>query len=159
MYQYPGVRQPQALSAGTSAYRKTVPFVVALSVLFLVGCAAITGYDPTSYKTATDLKAESLTLIEKATDPPTAHREEIDQLRVNLRKAYEYEKGKEGPNHLTVQQWKILNDPQGNLLGGFLRRWEQSVNGQSQVFIEQVKGNIEKAFDQIIKLESHKVKS
>jgi len=159
MYQHPVGGRSQALSVSHSACRKTVSFVVALSVLFLVGCAAITGYDPTSYKTATDLKAESLTLIEKATDPPAAHRAEIDQLRVNLRKAYEYEKGKEGPNHLTVQQWKILNDPQGNLLGGFLRRWEQGGNGQSQVFIDQVKRNIAKAFDQIISLESHKVKN
>jgi len=38
---------------------RTVKSVMPILVAgLLAGCAAITGYDPTSYKTATDLKAK-----------------------------------------------------------------------------------------------------
>ena len=51
-------------------------------ILFLVGCALMTHYDPTSYKTATDLKAESLFLMDKATEAPDpAQLAKIDDMR------------------------------------------------------------------------------
>ncbi len=125
----------------------------------MIGCAAITGYDPTSYKTATDLKAESLLLIEKATDPPDRHADEISSLRLKLRKALEYEAGKGAPNVITVHQWKVLNSPTGGLIGGFLSNWEEKNAGFSEPFLEEVKKNVGEAFDEIIKLENDKVRN
>ena len=129
-----------------------------LFFLSALGCALITGYDPTSYKIATDLKAEALLLIEKAKDPPGPHAAEIDGLRLRLRQAYEYERGKGDRNRFTAEQWAILSDPNGALLGGFLKKWETENRGQSPAFLEGVSKNIEQAFDEIIKLESRKVK-
>ena len=134
-----------------------------LPMLFLVGCALMTHYDPTSYKTATDLKAESLFLMDKATEAPDAAQlAKIEDLRVKLAKAYEYEKGKEGPNQITVKQWGLLNDPNKDLLGGFLKKWEEkkgSAKGFSKGFVDEKKDQIGEAFDQIIELESAKVKN
>lgn len=142
-------------------YRTSQPLaglLVVLSILFLAGCAAITAYDPTSYKNATDLKAEALLLIEKAKDPPGPHAGAIENLRLKLRQAYEYENGKGGRNRFTLEQWALLSDPNGALLGGFLKKWETENRGQSPAFLEGVSKNVAQAFDEIIKLESHKVK-
>jgi|CXWL01.1.fsa_nt_gi hypothetical protein len=143
----------------SSAATRTVVLGWALALsLACVGCAFLSHYDPTSYKNATDLKAEALVLVERAIDPPTQHQAEIDGLRVRLRQAYEYEAGKGRPNHLTRDQWKLLIDPKGNLLGGFLAKWERENKGQSHVFVEQIDELVSKAFDQIIQLEVYKVK-
>jgi hypothetical protein len=127
--------------------------------LGIAACALITPYDPTSYQHATDLKAESLLLIEKGVDRPAAHAAEIDALRLKLRQAYEYERGKGSPNVTTVKQWEILNDPDGALLGGFLKKWQSEDRGQSKAFLDGVSKNVSAAFDEIINLENSKVKN
>jgi hypothetical protein len=129
-----------------------------LVLFFFTACASITPYDPTSYKTATDLKAETLVLIDKAKDAPGPHAAAIESVRIKLNQAYEYENGKGERNRFSREHWRILMDPDGNLLGGFLRKWETENRRQSHAFLEGVKKNIGDAFDEIIKLESHKVK-
>lgn len=138
--------------------RRTTRAVALLMAVLLAGCAAITGYDPTSYKAATDLKAEALLLIEKAKDPPSQHAAVIENLKVKLRQALEYEKGKGERNRFTRDQWELLGDPNGNLMGGFLKKWETENRGQSPAFLEGMGKNVGEAFDKIIELESRKVK-
>ena len=131
----------------------------ALALLCMLGaCALISHYDPTSYQNATNLKAEALLLVEKAKDPPGVHAAAIDSLRLKVMQAYEYERGKGAPNKITVDQWKRLSDPEGALLGGFLKKWTGENRGQGAVFLEGLSKNIGEAFDLIIKLESAKVK-
>ena len=131
----------------------------ALALLCMLGaCALISHYDPTSYLNATNLKAEALLLVEKAKDPPAVHAAAIDSLRLKLMQAYEYERGKGAPNKITVDQWRRLSDPEGALLGGFLKKWTGENRGQGAVFLEGLSKNIGEAFDLIIKLESAKVK-
>jgi hypothetical protein len=158
----PGSRPPRQLQDPRNHSYKRALTLLFLPILFLVSCALMTGYDPTSYKTATDLKAESLILMDKATAAPDdAQLAKIDELWVNLSKAYEYEAGKDGPNIETVKQWKLLKDPEKDLLGGFLKLWGKKkggANGLSEGFITEKKEQVGKAFDEIIKLESAKVK-
>lgn len=126
--------------------------------IFLAGCATISVYDSTSYKNATDLKAESLLLVQESTDTPDKHADEISGVRVKLQQNYEYEKGKGKLNSLTANQWKLLADPNNNLLAGFLKKWETQNKGFSQAFVDGAVKNIGDAFDEIIRLEQHKVK-
>jgi hypothetical protein len=129
------------------------------SVLFIFSaCQTIGAYDPTSYKTATDLKAEAMLLIPKSTDGPELHKVEIEDLRLQMQKALEYEQGKGRSNNLTASQWTLLADPNGALLGGFLRKWQAEGKGQNPAFINPLSVTISAALDEIIKLESHKVK-
>lgn len=130
---------------------------VVLSFL-LAGCATITVYDPTSYKNATDLKAESLLLVQQSTDSSDKHVPEINKVRIELQQNFEYEKGKGKLNSLTVQQWQLLADPEGKLLAGLLKKWEAQNKGFSPAFVEGVSKNISDAFDDIIRLEQYKVK-
>ena len=128
----------------------------ALAIVVLCTCTLISPYDATSYENATDLKAASVLLLDKATDPPGDHAEEIASIRLRLRQSYEYEKGKQ-LNNMTTQQWEIMIDPDRNLMGGFLKKWEAE-GPQSPAFIDGVKSNVSMGFDQIISLESGKVK-
>lgn len=150
-----GVRNRSA----AAGYDGRSSLILALVVLLALGaCALITHYDPTSYKNATDLKAEALLLIEKAKDPPGIHAVAIDGLLLKLRQAYEYERGKGNPNMFTVKQWEFLINPQGNLLGGFLQKWKVEGKAQGATFTEETAKLTGKAFDQIIELERAKVK-
>ena len=141
-------------------YRIGIVTTLFFFLLALVGCLLITRdkYDPTSYLNATDLKAESLHLIHKATDPPGPHEAEIDRLRLNLRKAYEYELGKEEADVTFVQKWKLLIDPSGGLIGAFIDEWEKKNTGLSSDEIDVASKMVGEAFDEIIKIQSYKVK-
>lgn len=109
-----------------------------------------------AYQQAVSLKVESLDLMDKATENFSAHQTAVEQLQTDLQKAYQYAQGRP-KNETTTRQWEILIDPEGNLLGGFLARWEEKGN-MSEVFIEENKKIISDAFDTIIELESGKRK-
>jgi len=112
--------------------------------------------DPLSLQNAIDLKVESLALLDRATDPPDAHAAEIQDMQLRIQKALEYEKSRGELNAVSVQEWELLADPEGNLLSGFLKKWEADGKGRSPAFIDGVKSLVTKAFDQIIKTESAK---
>lgn len=147
--QSPMIRKPNPIASRGIA--------MAFFLLAVTGCALISYYDPTSYKNATDLKVQSLVLIEKAKDAPGAHEAEIEALKIKLHQAYEYEKGK-GKNSETEKQWEIMISPNRNLMGGFLKKWMEENKAQSPAFLRGVKSNVEAGFDAIIGLESGKVK-
>lgn len=146
------------ITKGKQTKSKLISMVVTCLLFVATGCATITTYDPTSYKNATDLKAESLLLVQEGTDSPDKHTDEIHKVEVELQQALEYEKGKGNLNSLTVKQWQLLADPNGLLLAGFLKKWQTEGNGQSQTFVNGAVRNISDGFDYIIKLEQHKVK-
>jgi hypothetical protein len=75
-------------------------------LLLLQAClAAVSRYDPVSYATFTALKAEVATLVETFdSTAAAANAAEIARVRLALRKATEYEKGKGPPNQESVEQ-------------------------------------------------------
>lgn len=117
---------------------------------------AISPYSPVAYRQATDLKVESLGVMRRATEPFEEHRRDVDELREELEKAFEFARGRPR-NELSARQWEILIDPGGNLLGGFLARWERE-GALSPVFVEEMRRVVSEAFDTIIGLESGKVR-
>jgi len=129
--------------------------LLVLSLLVLTACAAnVSPFSPRAYEQATSLKVEALAIMGKATDPYSKHKAEVEALRLELDKAYEYARGRPKNDHSTAQ-WKFLRDPDRNLLGGFLKRWQAS--GQlSPVFVKEAQGLVSDAFDAIIELESGK---
>ena len=87
-----------------------------LTSAWLTGCSIpITYHDAATYKNLTDLKAETMMLVETFDTKPFAGNEAaIADITLKFRKAYEYEKGKGKPNSDTMKQfdeiWKLLND-------------------------------------------------
>lgn len=128
-----------------------------LVVSTLAACSSlIAAYSQTAYEQATSIKAESLVLMNKATQPYSQHAQEVEALMLNVDKAYEYAKGRP-KNEISTEQWAKMRDPNNNLLGGFVKRWKEQ--GQlSPVFVKEAEAQIAKAFDQIIELESGKNK-
>jgi hypothetical protein len=124
-------------------------------VLLLAGCTPLIGpYSPTAYKNATSLKASALALMDKATEPYRTHQKEVESLMVEVDQAYEYVNGIPS-NSISAKQWYILKKPDGDLLGKFFFRWKEK-STLTQTYIDQFKGPIADAFDEIICLEANK---
>ena len=128
---------------------------IALLLLALAGCTSIAERDPIAIKNSTDMKVESDALISKAVDPALVHLEEIEEVLLHGKQAYEYARIKTN-NELTARQWEIMLDPERRMLGGFLRMWEERGRGYSEVFLLEVRGMIASGFDEIIRLEKAK---
>ena len=81
---------------------------------------------------------------------------DVYSLKIELSKAVEFAKGRPN-NEISTKQWEILTDENRNLLGGFLKRWEEE-DTLSPMFVDEAKKIISDAFDTIIGLESGKIK-
>lgn len=124
-------------------------------MLLIAGCTPLIGpYSPTAYQNATSLKASTLALMEKATEPYKNHQKEVESLMVELDKSYEFVNGIPS-NSISAKQWYILKKPDGDLLGKFFSRWKER-STLTQTYIDQFKGLIADAFDEIICLEANK---
>lgn len=139
---------------------KVIGSILAITILviFMQGCEPLIGpYSPTAYKYATSLKAETLALMNKATEPYKSHKAEVFKLSVELNKAYEYVKGVPS-NSISAKQWRILIDPDGKLIGKFWVKWKEK-KVLSKPFIDEFKKIVSDSFDQIICLEANKEKA
>lgn len=91
-------------------YRKTYLYsLCCLSVFILVTACAIpiSYYDSATYKHLTELKAETMLILESFdTTKIQENKINIRQARLNLRKALEYERGKGEPNSDTTKQFE-----------------------------------------------------
>ncbi|MEI7234035.1 hypothetical protein WCT82_08925 [Pectobacterium carotovorum] len=103
------------------------------------------------------IKVDALALIDKATTEKfEENQSEVLLLKEQVEKAYEYAKGLP-KNEIVTKQWEIIKNPSRNSLGGFLAYWERNKT-LSKVFVTDMKGIISDGFDQVIELESGKVK-
>ncbi|MXV50314.1 hypothetical protein GS399_04965 [Pedobacter sp. HMF7647] len=123
----------------------------------LTSCASIAGYDQYSYAQTTSLKVDALNLMTKATDSARLHQADIQQVKTELSKIYEYEKNKP-KNTVTTEMWNVLADSAGNSFGGFVSRWQKE-QVLDTAFVTESKLLIGRSFDQISALESGKIKS
>ena len=144
-------------SVNVSERNKYKYFLIIFTYVALIGCGHyIAPYNETAYQNATDLKVDSLAAIAKATEPYLDHAKEVDSLMINIDQAYEFAKGLP-KNDIVTKQWEIMLDPDGNMLGGFIKKWKN--DGQlNKVFVEEMNGQVSQGFDQIIELESAKIK-
>jgi hypothetical protein len=126
-----------------------------IASLLLTSCSSVSVFSPEAYKQAVDLKVESLNLMSLATISYSDYEEDINYLKTELNKAYEFAKGRPD-NEITTKQWEILIDENRNLLGGFLKRWEDE-DTLSEMFVTEAKQLVSDAFDTIIGLESGKI--
>jgi hypothetical protein len=133
---------------------QTVSAILTLC-LTILSCSSISVFSPEAYKQAVDLKVESLELMSFATSPYDDNEENVTYLKTELRKAYEFALGRPN-NELSAGQWEILINEEGNLLGGFLKRWETEET-LSEMFVTEMQTLVSDAFDTIIGLESGKI--
>lgn len=130
-------------------------FLIFTISLMIWSCSSISEFSPEAYKQAVNLKVESLELMSFATEQYSDFGEDVVYLRTELKKAYEFSKGRPN-NEISTRQWEVLINEEGNLLGGFLKRWETD-GTLSQMFITEMQMLVSDAFDTIIGLESGKI--
>jgi hypothetical protein len=127
-----------------------------LSVSLLVWtCTSVSVFSPDAYRQAVDLKVVSLDLMEYATMPFTDYEGDVLYLKTELRKAYEFARGRPD-NEISTRQWEILIDENRNLLGGFFKRWKEETT-LPQMYVTEMQLVVSDAFDTIIGLESGKI--
>jgi hypothetical protein len=95
--------------------------------------------------------------MDRATEQYSLHKDEVQKVRLDMDKAYEYARGRP-KNELSTKQWEIVRDPARNSLGGFLKLWEtKGVLGET--FVSEAKKAVADHLDQISGLESGKVRA
>jgi hypothetical protein len=128
---------------------------VCAAAFFIAACSTISTYDQVAYEHATNLKVDTLALMDKATESYAAHTKDVAGLNLELDKAYEYDKGRP-LNRVTVQMWDVLRGPNG-ILARFLSKWKNR-DTLNSVVIADTKEHVGREFDDIIQLESGKIK-
>ncbi|NHN25533.1 hypothetical protein FIA58_007575 [Flavobacterium jejuense] len=139
---------------------KTLKIKIALfAIVVLTSCQAIKTavFDQYSYQKTTELKVETIILIENATSPYENHKEIVEKLLLDIEKLKEYEKNKPN-NEITFAMWTVLSDKEKNLVGSFFKLWKEKQK-LSPTFVEESKKQIEEAFDLLIQYEIKKDKT
>lgn len=113
-------------------------------------------FDPYSYQKTTEIKVQTIKIMDKALTPYPNQKPEVEALLLEIEKLVEYEKNKPN-NEITFAMWKVLSDKEKNLLAGFFKRWE-SKEILSPYFVDESKKQILNAFDLLIQYEINKDK-
>ena len=133
-------------AAGLIFIKSRVRLLVAfIAVIVVLNACTIAPFSQQAYEQATSLKAEALILMDKATDSFSRHKSEVEAIKLDLDKAYEYARGRP-QNEISTRQWEIIKDPGRGSLGGFLKRWEDKEQ-LDQSFINDAKGIVSDSFD------------
>ena len=139
----------------TSTLFRNLTLLILLVSFF--GCATISSFDQYAYTQTTSLKVDVLNTMDLAVNEYKTQEATVQELQTKLQKVYEYEKNRP-KNEITFNMWDMLLNPDGHLVGGFLKRWK--TDGKlSKTFIDNDKKIVSDAFDQIAGLESHKIKT
>ena len=129
-----------------------------LILLCLTACIGIpiSYYDATTYTQLTSLKAETTTLVESFdTKPFVNNQAKIEETTLELKKAYEYEKGKGNPNSDTTKQFEIIS---GLFLEDVKDYKENGPGALGPKYFQQAAVALGQAFDIAIKTENLKNK-
>ncbi len=134
--------------------------ILSLTALLLTLIACTTTktaiFDHYSYQKTTEIKIETIHLLNKATEPYENHTEAIQKLKIEIEKLIEYEKNKPN-NEITYAMWLLINDKEKNLLASFLEKWNEKQK-ITPAFIQEAKQQITEAFDLLIQYETKKDK-
>jgi hypothetical protein len=117
----------------------------------------MTPQDAESLESFNILKIDAISIMKKGAKSYAAMAPQIKEYKVKMDDQLTYERAKD-KNLKTVQMLELISNPDGNLLGGFFKRWENEdkLNGP---FIKEIAKGVSESFDKIINLEKRKKKS
>ena len=132
------------------------PVLLALLVLSLAACAPTAAtFSAAESRELNRLKGRSLKLMEQAEYPFEEHAKDVSKLITELEAAQQVASARKG-NDITAGQWKVLLDPDGHLLGGFLARWEREQR-LGPTFIGESIEHVRAAFEAMARHDSNKL--
>lgn len=131
-----------------------------LGLLIIVSMSAcVTSRNQSALQNASMLKTDTLALLDKATEPFSAHAQQVSNLNARLEQAFDFENSR--PNNTpTIQMWDTLLHVNPQLPGSgiyprFIKQWETK-GTLKPAYIANKKENLAAAFDKIISLEAAK---
>jgi len=133
---------------------KKLIYCLIFCLLFLVSCAPV--YSPYIFDQTAELKKQTLSILEKATEPYSKYETKVDVLKSDLASLVQQEKMRKH-NSVKVKQWTLLLDPQGNLLNGSLEKWRKDTI-MSETFIVLQRNLVEEAFNLMQEVEKQRLK-
>lgn len=137
-------------------FLRKAPAVWLAPFLFLwIGCVhLIANFDPVTYKSLTDLKAETILFLQNIdeTKPYAEYAAKFDDLKLQMEKIYEYEKGKNLNNDTIAQISEIRT-----MIQDLVTRYKGQ-NKLSPVYLEEKIKQLEQAFALTIATENFKSK-
>jgi len=114
-------------------------------------------YDANAYSQAVSIKVDLQNLIDTASTVDYSNAvAQINQMNTEIKKAMEYDKGRDKDSISTKQYEMLYSD--AHSYQAFLKIW-QAEGKVSKAFSTEYKSTIEKTMDEIIKLENGKNKS
>lgn len=127
---------------------------VPVVLVVLISCSGLR-YSTSAYNDDVAIKQKAITLIQKSSEAYSSHAAEIDNLKAEVLRAYEYEKSRKG-NNSSVAMWSEVINAKGNLFDYF-NTWK-SGNQMSPAMATESAAQIEKLLNAIVELESNKKK-
>jgi hypothetical protein len=126
------------------------------ALLLLSACEGLQGpeFSQAAVDSATELRTESLSLLSQADEPFARHADDVQRVKAKAEGIAAGAKQVPG-NDAVATQWQLMTDPDGNLLGGVLVRWEEQ-GTLSRVFRDEASAQVAKGFDIIICTEESK---
>lgn len=143
------VRRPRLKINRIPAFALT-PFLI-----LWMGCAHfIANYDPITYKSLTDLKAEIVLFLEKVdpVKPYTEYAPQFEDLKLKLEKVYEYEKGKKKNDDTIAQITEVRT-----MLHDLVALYKEQ-NKLNAFYLDEKKKQLATALDIVITTENSKTK-
>ncbi len=130
-----------------------------IAMVLLTSCQALKTsiFDQYSYQKTTELKVETLSIMENASSEYANHSESVEKLFLEIEKLKEYEKNKPN-NEVSFAMWNVLTDEEKNLVGGFFKLWKEKQT-LSPSFVQESKKQVETAYDLLIQYEIKKDKT
>jgi hypothetical protein len=132
-----------------------LPAVLSATVL-TSACIPTSGprYSPEAVSLTQSLKAESLSVLARSDEPFADH---ADAANLVVTKAIAAGAAAESVagNDPIAEEWNLLTDPDGNLLGGAIARWEDR-GTLSRTFRDEATIQVGRAFDLILCTEESK---
>jgi hypothetical protein len=128
--------------------------VLALAI-FIAGCVhLVSDYDAWTYRSLTDLKAETLLFLDVVRDNPkaTGLGQKLEDLKLAAGKAFEYENGKAVNSETIAQLIEIRK-----LIDGMARLYQEQ-GALSPDYLKEKRVQFERAFDAAIATENLKIK-
>lgn len=132
-------------------------YLLLINLIFLMGCTSISPFNEIAYQQSTSIKATALLLINHGNEDYSLYVKQVEELKLDMEKAYEYAKARP-KNEESTKQWEIMKNPEGNSLGSFLKKWREKGN-VSEFYIEEKKKMVSIGFDTISELEIKKLKN
>lgn len=135
---------------------KTLKTVCITFLVTMTFYSCVSLYDHYTYTETLQTKQEALSLVDRSDTPYKDSEDKIIDLKNEMAKMVEYERGKD-KNELTLKMWELISSDD-HLMGSYLELWEEK-GSLSPAFKNEAKPQIEKAFDLMIQFEEQKDKT